>query len=322
MLEDGWLSPAKSTTVQADLALDTVAINRLGDFRTAALSRTINTETINDLVVRTYLYRASERRSTLVFCVDLDHVAKLTQAFRDAGIDARSVSSLSQPQLRKDTIAGFGKGEFPVLVNCEVLTEGTDIPEIDCIILARPTKSRNLLAQMVGRGLRLSPATSKGDCHIIDIVDSMSEGLIVSPTLLGLTHDSLVNDEREEREKKDVDPDAAMQSPVNDAATLKNAQYTVTYIDQDDPFRLGTSSRKSMAQLSQNSWVVCGDKRYILDICSQSWIHRGDSLQNRSEHLDDCPQVGYAAVVRAKFHPASKSGHRFCRGPRAGDSWR
>lgn len=101
----------------------------------------------------------------------------------------------------------------------------------------------------------------------------MSEGLIVSPTLLGLTHDSLVNDEREEREKKDVDPDAgahyrhnmsstadvgifkAMQSPVNDAATLKNAQYTVTYIDQDDPFRLGTSSRKSMAQLSQNSWV-------------------------------------------------------------------
>jgi len=147
MLEDGWcvkflpqcselimgytrLSPARSTTVQADLELNTVALNSFGDFNTAALSRQVNTVTGNDLVVRTYLHRAGERRSTLVFCVDLDHVAKLTQTFRDAGIDARSVSSLSQPQLRRETIAGFGKGEFPVLVNCEVLTEGTDIPEV------------------------------------------------------------------------------------------------------------------------------------------------------------------------------------------------
>ena len=85
---------------------------------------------MNELIVRTYLYRASQRRSTLIFCVDLDHVANLTEAFRQAGIDARSVSSVSQPELRRRTIEGFGKGEFPVLVNCEVLTEGTDIPEV------------------------------------------------------------------------------------------------------------------------------------------------------------------------------------------------
>jgi hypothetical protein len=71
-----------------------------------------------------------ERRSTLVFCVDLNHVAELTAAFRQAGVDARSVSSLSVPAVRKGTIQAFGRGEFEVLVNCEVLTEGTDIPEV------------------------------------------------------------------------------------------------------------------------------------------------------------------------------------------------
>lgn len=54
----------------------------------------------------------------------------LTQAFRNAGIDARSVSSKSKPETRKATIAAFRKGEFPVLINCEVLTEGTDIPQV------------------------------------------------------------------------------------------------------------------------------------------------------------------------------------------------
>jgi hypothetical protein len=118
--------------------------------------------------------RTASRRSTLVFCVDLAHVDALTSAFRRAGIDARSVSSLSIPSIRRDTIAAFSNGQFPVLINCEVLTEGADIPEvsrhrqgrswspvllpsddctiltiqIDCVLLARPTRSRNLLAQM------------------------------------------------------------------------------------------------------------------------------------------------------------------------------
>jgi ATP-dependent helicase IRC3 len=68
------------------------------------------------------------RRSTLIFCVDLAHVAAVTQAFRDAGIDARSVSSESQSAIRRQTLNAFMAGEFPVLVNCQVLTEAADIP--------------------------------------------------------------------------------------------------------------------------------------------------------------------------------------------------
>lgn len=136
--------------MRCDLHLDEVETSETGDFRGSSLAPHVNTSTINDLIVRTYLHRAGDRRSTLVFCVDLNHVANLTQAFRNAGIDARSISSISASKARKATLDGFHSGEFPVLVNCEVLTVGADVPRVDAIILARPTKSQTLLAQMVG----------------------------------------------------------------------------------------------------------------------------------------------------------------------------
>lgn len=70
------------------------------------------------------------------------------------------------------------------------MTEGTDIPRIDCILMARPTKSSVLFQQMFGRGMRLFP--EKKDCLVIDFVDNFSkissEGLITFPTLMGLDH--------------------------------------------------------------------------------------------------------------------------------------
>jgi ATP-dependent helicase IRC3 len=131
MLNDR-LSPARSTTIQCDLHLDQVEVSAAGDFKTSSLAPHVNTPTINDLIVRSYLHRAGDRRSTLIFCVDLRHVANVTQAFREAGIDARSVSSISAGKSRKETLDAFANGEFPVLVNCEVLTEGTDIPVVSC----------------------------------------------------------------------------------------------------------------------------------------------------------------------------------------------
>ena len=88
-----------------------------------------------------------------------------------------------------------------------ILTEGADIPNIDCVLLARPTRSRNLLIQMIGRGLRLHPG--KNDCHIIDMVATLDTGVISTPTLFGLHPDELLESARAKnlREKKE---DAAM----------------------------------------------------------------------------------------------------------------
>lgn len=77
------------------------------------------------------------------------------------------------------------------------MTEGTDIPIVDCILLTRPTKSTTLFQQMFGRGLRLFPG--KEDCLVIDFEDNFADkgkhSLITIPTLLGLNVSSVVEDQ-------------------------------------------------------------------------------------------------------------------------------
>lgn len=156
----------------------------------------------------------ANRKSTLVFCVNIVHVKDLTAAFREAGIDARYITGSTPTGERKDLLDGFRKGIFPVLVNCgtfnsnpilpslviyspfspAILTEGADVPNIDCVMIARPTRSRNIFAQIIGRGMRLSPRTGKTDCRVIDFVDSLSRvgGIVDGPTLFGLEPDEVV----------------------------------------------------------------------------------------------------------------------------------
>ena len=125
------LCPAKATFVKTDLNLEEVAINPMtGDYSNPSLAQHLDTPEVRQVIVGTYLHLAEHRRSTLVFCTNLTHVFNLVQAFRDAGIDARSVSSDQQARERYTFLKEFGQGKFPVLVNCEVLTEGTDIPQV------------------------------------------------------------------------------------------------------------------------------------------------------------------------------------------------
>ena len=127
MIEDKWLADVRFTTVQSGADLSRVETLRGGDFQTASLSKAVNTPESNDITVRSWLSIAGERKSTLVFCVDLNHVAAMTAAFRGHGIDARFVTSDTQTKIRAERLAMFKNEEYPVLLNCGIFTEGTDI---------------------------------------------------------------------------------------------------------------------------------------------------------------------------------------------------
>ena len=74
------------------------------------------------------------------------------------------------------------RGRFPVLINVGVLTEGTDIPCVDCIMIERTVASPVLMSQMVGRGLRLFPG--KTDCLVLDCFEAFKGmSLVVEPVL-------------------------------------------------------------------------------------------------------------------------------------------
>src|SRR6185369_14853295 len=83
----------------------------------------------------------------------------------------------------------FGDGKLSVLTNCNVLTEGFDEPRVACVVMARPTRSQLLYAQMVGRGTRLSE--HKSDLVVIDIVDNSVEHKLVGLNALFDLPDSI-----------------------------------------------------------------------------------------------------------------------------------
>ncbi|CDO71637.1 hypothetical protein BN946_scf184911.g107 [Trametes cinnabarina] len=262
------LCNVRFTTVRANIDLSEVTVNaRTGEFNPTSLAHVVNTDTVNDLVVRTWLDKAA-------------HVAKLTAAFRAAGVDARYLHANTPAAERKALVEAFRAGRFPVLINCAVLTEGADIPNIDCVMVARPTRSRNIFAQMIGRGMRLSPETGKQDCRIIDFVDSQERvaGVISSPTLFGLDPSEVADDETLETIEERLaamDADEMLDKlSKSDTTSPIPAPKSVTYIDHDDPFVLAdqASGDPNIRQLSRNAWVCCGDGIYILECLGHGHI--------------------------------------------------
>ena len=103
-------------------------------------------------------------RPTLVFTPDVGSATAMSSALQSLGLKADWVSGDDND--RDGKISRYKTGEIQVLCNCALLTEGFDHPPTAAIVLCRPTKSRSLYAQMVGRGTRLAPG--KSDCLVVD----------------------------------------------------------------------------------------------------------------------------------------------------------
>ena len=118
----------------------------------------------------------AEGRPTISYAVSVDHAHNLAAVFNDANIPAAVILGDTNREERDQAIAGFRNGQIKVLVNVIVATEGFDLPDASCVIIARPTMSLALYLQMVGRGLR--PKPDGGDCLILDLAaNAVTHGL-------------------------------------------------------------------------------------------------------------------------------------------------
>jgi superfamily II DNA or RNA helicase len=169
-IADGYLVPVRQRAIRTTTSLEEVGPVKNGDFPQKALARAVNVEDRTGAIVEAHSQYASNR-PTLVFGVNLEHVEQIRQAFEAAGVAVASVTGEMSVEDRRKVLADFRKGRYRVLVSCEVLTEGYDEPGIRCIIMARPTKSRALYQQGVGRGLRIDPERGKVDCLVLDVID-------------------------------------------------------------------------------------------------------------------------------------------------------
>jgi superfamily II DNA or RNA helicase len=119
---------------------------------------------IGDIV--THWLRFGEQRKTVCFAVNVPHAMHIRDEFIRADVRAEHIDGRTPKPDRDAILARLASGELDVVVNCMVLTEGWDMPEVGCCILARPTKKMGLYRQMVGRILR--PAENKTDAIVLD----------------------------------------------------------------------------------------------------------------------------------------------------------
>lgn len=242
-LQDGWLCPVKQLYVYTDVDLSSVKYSaRQGDLDSKELSLAIDTPMRNHLVAATWFqtaHREHSRRSTIVFALTVSHAHNLAAAFENvasseglsavmASIDdvelldsttlrMAVISASTETSVRQELLRQFSQGSVHVLFNCAVLTEGTDLPRADCIVMTRPTCNRSLYIQMAGRGLR--KFQDKQYCLVLDFVDrafNQNRTLISFPSLLQYRSLSEQTEESEEKEadqtkekveKNDIDPE-------------------------------------------------------------------------------------------------------------------
>jgi superfamily II DNA or RNA helicase len=154
-IKDGWLADIKAWKVKSGIDLSGVNI-RNGDFVEKELGEVMNTSTHNKLAVEVWAEHCRGRRS-LFFCVTKAHAYAILEVLRMAGAKAEVVVAETPSDVRAGAIAALRRGELEALVSVAVFSEGTDIPEIDCIHMLRPTRSNTAYIQAVGRGTRKAP---------------------------------------------------------------------------------------------------------------------------------------------------------------------
>lgn len=107
-----------------------------------------------------------DRKKAIAFLPDVECSERFVSLLRARGVKAAHVDGATHDYNRSLAVTGFKSGDLRVLCNVNLFTEGFDAPETDCVVLLRPTQSRALWCQMIGRGLRTAPG--KTDCLVLD----------------------------------------------------------------------------------------------------------------------------------------------------------
>ena len=150
-IKEGYLSPIKAVTIPLQVDLTGVGMQS-GDFKAGGLGTALDPYLES---IAKEMEKYCKDKKTVVFLPLVKTSQKFRDILNDHGFQAAEVNGESQD--RAVILEDYAKGKYNVLCNSMLLTEGWDCPDVDCIVVLRPTKVRSLYCQMVGRGTRLAP---------------------------------------------------------------------------------------------------------------------------------------------------------------------
>ncbi|MBD2101880.1 DEAD/DEAH box helicase [Leptolyngbya sp. FACHB-261] len=166
LIQAGHLAPLCYYGFDDDLDLSAVR-TVAGDYSEPDLAIACDKPELIEHIVQQW-QRLCAGRTTIAFAVNVEHSKHIRDAFLRAGITAEHVDGTTPITERTAIYNRLATGQTLLLSSCMALTEGFDVGSVNAVVLCRPTQSKALFFQMVGRGMRLSPETGKTDCLVLD----------------------------------------------------------------------------------------------------------------------------------------------------------
>lgn len=170
-VEIGELVPVRCIRIHTNIDLTKVRFNSV-QYNIRDLESKIYVPERNRLIVDTWMQYVQDKR-TVVFCASVKHAQQIADLFREQGIKAAAVSGSMKQSERREFQEKFVNRDIQVLCACDLLNEGWDCPEIEVLFMARPTMSKVLYTQQLGRGMRLYEG--KESLMVFDFVDNASQ---------------------------------------------------------------------------------------------------------------------------------------------------
>lgn len=168
LIREGYLSPVigKSPAIQGDMSKVKKVAGEYHKEQSYEAMRLVSIDAIKDA-----LARATDRKSLLFFCSGVQHCYDVKKTLEHLGVSAEVVEGGTPEIIRSSYYNDFKRGSLKGLISCDVLTTGFDAPNVDCIVMLRPTLSPVAYVQMVGRGMRIYEG--KIDCLVLDYAGNL-----------------------------------------------------------------------------------------------------------------------------------------------------
>jgi ATP-dependent helicase IRC3 len=241
-------------------------------------------------IVNRYTKNKEKYKQTIVFALNQDNAIALNALFKQEGIKSDYVLSSLKDQftgvtLKKENsiiIDRFRKGELEVLINVNILTEGTDLPKVQSIFLARPTISSILMTQMVGRGLRGVKAGGTKEAYIVSFIDDWKDKVSwVNPEKL-LIEDNIDFNEKDNKTREQITRLVSI-NKIEEFASLTNKLIDTTELEKLDFIKripIGIYHFSFLNQLIDDEQRAKNCEVLVYDNISQSYKDFINALSN------------------------------------------
>jgi superfamily II DNA or RNA helicase len=273
-ITNGWLAPVRGKRIKTSTSLDDVHV-RNGEFVPSELAAAVDTPTRNHLIVEGWVKYALGRQ-TVIFTVDVQHAKNIAAVYNMNGIPAAWVSG-DDPE-RDAKIKAHKEGKIQVIANAQLLTEGYDDWRIQCVTMAKPTRSQLMFTQCIGRGTRieegidnlviakkLGKVLRKNDCIVLDVADTTKRHSLVNLcTLFGLP-EQLDLDGMDVIDALEKIESAQAANPYVDYSALTDLADLAAYAEDVDLLHFKFSDQ-GLREASPLQWYRAYDGSYMLTL--------------------------------------------------------